>query len=111
MWSYQKSGQKVERGRSSEKLSWETLNDDYWRHLAVPVPVHAVPGPQWGAAQEAALGQVHTEDALTILQKLETGTVLKSRYSQLSHHLYGRLTGRGPAHSLLSALLHDQPLA
>ena len=41
-------------------------------HLAVPVPVDRVPGPQGGAAQQPPLGQVHTEDALAILQKLST---------------------------------------
>ena len=60
------------RDRSSE------MKMKYWRlkvtnllsHLAVPVPVDWVPGPEGGTAQQPPLGQIHAEDALTILQKL-----------------------------------------
>ena len=42
-----------------------------YRHLAVPLPVDAVPGPLVAGAQQPALAQVHSEDALPVLQELK----------------------------------------
>ena len=81
-------------------------------YLAVPLPVDAVPGPLVAGAQQPALAQVHSEDALSVLQELKifVRIIIYNKYTSSTTDLYWRLARSVPADPLLAASLHDEPL-